>query len=126
MATNLLNAAPHRWSSVCNVLEEVLRNWAPLEQHYELSELAAFPLAPHQTAIEELFSLMKPVADLMRESQQTGVPTGLNTFLALVVLRCTVLDVSKTLTVTVTVPPAPRKTATPTGCLLYTSPSPRD
>ena len=115
MATNLLNAAPHRWSSVCNVLEEVLRNWAPLEQHYELSELAAFPLAPHQTAIEELFSLMKPVADLMRESQQTGVPTGLNMFLALVVLRCTVLDVSKTLTVTVTVPPAPRKTATPTG-----------
>ncbi|CAM9868765.1 unnamed protein product, partial [Laminaria digitata] len=67
--TKLVDAAPHRWISICAVLEEVLRNWAALEQHYELAEQSAFPLAPHQTAIEELFSLMKPVADLMKESQ---------------------------------------------------------
>ncbi|CAM9993816.1 unnamed protein product, partial [Sphacelaria rigidula] len=86
--TKLVNAVPHRWISVCQVLEEVLRNWAALEEHFQKNERgAAFHLAAHNTEIEELYSLMKPIAVLMKESQQTGVPTGLDTFLALVMLR---------------------------------------
>ena len=101
-ATKLLNAVPHRWISICKVLEEVLRNWAALEEHYVKKERgAAFPLATYKTEIEELYSLMKPIAVLMQESQQTGVPTGLNTFLALVMLRCSTLDASKPLLITV-------------------------
>lgn len=103
-AMKLVDAAPHRWISICNVLEEASRNWGTLAANHERCEETTFPLAFHLTAIEELYGLMKPVADLMKETQQTGVPTGLNTFLALVVLRCTVLDVTKPLTITLPPP----------------------
>ncbi|CAM9415993.1 unnamed protein product [Sphacelaria rigidula] len=100
--TKLVNAVPRRWTSVCQVLEEVLRNWAALEEHFQKNERgAAFPLAAHKMEIEELYSLMKPIAVLMKESQQTGVPTSLDTFLALVMLRCSTLDVKKPLAITV-------------------------
>lgn len=101
-ATKLVNAVPHRWISTCNVLEEILRSWAALEEHYMKNEQGgSFPLAAHKTEVEELYSLMKPIAVLMKDSQQTGVPTGLDTFISLVMLRCTTLDTSKPLTITV-------------------------
>ena len=68
-ATKLVNAAPHRWISTCKVLEEVLRSWEALEKHYLDNEAGGnFPLAVHKTAIEELYSLMKPVALLIKNS----------------------------------------------------------
>ncbi|CAN0433432.1 unnamed protein product, partial [Ectocarpus sp. 12 AP-2014] len=107
----LVNAVPHRWISTCNVLEEILRSWQALEEHYQKNEQGGtFPLAQHKTVIEELYSLMKPVSVIMKESQEKGVPTGLSTFAALVMLRADTLDVTKPLEVTV-----PRKATTTDG-----------
>ncbi|CAN0496206.1 unnamed protein product, partial [Ectocarpus sp. 8 AP-2014] len=100
-STKLVNAVPHRWISTCNVLEEILRSWQALEEHYQKNEQGSFPLAQHKTEIEELYSLMKPIAVIMKESQEKGVPTGLSTFVALVMLRADTLDVTKPLEVTV-------------------------
>lgn len=110
-ATKLVTAVPQRWISTCNVLEEVLRSWVALEEHYEKNEPGGiFPLAAHETQIEELYSLLKPIAAVMKESQEQGVSTGLSAFVAVVMLRCTTLDVSKPLDVTV-----PRKVVAATG-----------
>ena len=49
---------------------------------------------------------MKPVSVVMKDIQETGVPTGLSTFVAVVILRFTTLDTTKPLDVTV-----PRKVA---------------
>ena len=107
-ATKLVNAVPHRWISTCNVLEEVLRSWVALEDRYQKNEQGGiFPLDASKTEIEELYSLMKPVSVVMKDSQETGVPTGLSTFVAVVILRCTTLDTTKPLDVTV-----PRTVAT--------------
>lgn len=100
--TKLVTAVPHRWISTCNVVGEVLRSWMALEEHYEKSEPGGiFPLAAHKRQIEELYSLMKPIAVVMEESQENGVSTGLSTFVAVVVLRGTTLDANKPLDVTV-------------------------
>ena len=101
-ATRLVNAAPHRWISTCNILEEVLRSWEALEKQYLDNEADdAFPLAVHKTAIEELYSLMKPVAVLIKNSQRSGGPTGLSTYIDLCMLPSTTLDVEKPLDITV-------------------------
>ena len=101
-ATKLVNAAPHRWISTCKVLEEVLRSWEALEKHYLDNEAGGnFPLAVHKTAIEELYSLMKPVALLIKNSQRSGGPTGLSTFIDLCTLQATPLDMEKPLLITV-------------------------
>ena len=101
-ATKLVNAAPHRWISTCKVLEEVLRSWEALEKHYLDNEAGGnFPLAVHKTAIEELYSLMKPVALLIKNSQRSGGPTGLSTFIDLCTLQATTLDLEKPLLITV-------------------------
>lgn len=106
-ATKLVIAIPHRWISTCNVLEEVIRSWVALEEHYKKNEPGGiFPLAAHETQIEELYSLLKPIAAVIKESQEKGASTGLSAFVAVVMLRCTTLDVSKPLDVTV-----PRKVA---------------
>ncbi|CAN0424688.1 unnamed protein product, partial [Ascophyllum nodosum] len=60
-----------------------------------------FPLAVHKTAIEELYSLMKPVALLIKNSQRSGGPTGLSTFIDLCTLQATTLDMEKPLLITV-------------------------
>ena len=113
-ATKLVNAAPHRWISTCKVLEEVLRSWEALEKHYLDNEAGGnFPLAVHKTAIEELYSLMKPVALLIKNSQRSGGRTGLSTFIDLCTLQglstfidlctlqATTLDMEKPLLITV-------------------------
>ena len=101
-ATKLVNAVPHRWISTCKVLEEVLRSWEALEKHYLDNEAGGnFPLAVHKTAIEELYSLMKPVALLIKNSQRSGGPTGLSTFIDLSTLQATTLDMEKPLLITV-------------------------
>ncbi|CAM9220072.1 unnamed protein product, partial [Hapterophycus canaliculatus] len=97
----LVNADPYRWISVCNILEEIIRNWAELREHYEENgEGVAFPLAAYKTEIEELYSLMKPVAVLIKDTQQAGVPTGLGAFLDLVMLRVNTLGATADLTIT--------------------------
>ena len=109
-ATQAVNAVPHRWISTCNVLEEIFRSWVAVEDHYQKYQKneqgGIFSLDASKTEIEELYRLMKAVSVVMKDSQETGVPTGLSTFVAVVILRCITLDTTKPLDVTV-----PRKVA---------------
>ncbi|CAM9589970.1 unnamed protein product [Sphacelaria rigidula] len=78
-------------------MEDVLSNWVALELHYVEHEQVAFPLGALKTSIDELYSIMKPVATLIEECQQTDVPTGLASYLSLVALRANTLDARKPL-----------------------------
>lgn len=84
------------------MLEEIIRNWEALEKHYSDNEPGGiFPLAVHKTAIEELYSLIKPVAVVIKDSQRSDGPTGLGTYIDLCLLQSTTLDMTKALTITV-------------------------
>lgn len=98
-SAKLVNAVPRHWISSCNALEEVLRNWPSLQKHYTANESVAFPLAPVKTSVEELYSLMRPVACVIESSQKTSLPTALSSFLDLVAVRTSVLKEGKPLTV---------------------------
>lgn len=101
-ATKLVNAFPERWISTCKVLEQVLFSWDELERrHLDNGSDGVFPLAVHKTAIKELFSLMKPISVLIKDSQQSGGPTGLSTFIDLCMLQNDTLNTTKPLTIQV-------------------------
>ncbi|CAN0096505.1 unnamed protein product [Sphacelaria rigidula] len=70
-SNKLVNAVPQRWISTCGVLQTVLSNWSALEVHYSENESVAFPLSTSKASIEELFSLVKPIAILIKATQST-------------------------------------------------------
>lgn len=90
----LKNAAPHRWSGVSNVLEVVLLNFAAIDSLYVDREQRENPLEAIEQEIQELYSLIKPVADLIRECQLTTVPTGSLSILALAALAVDTFNVN--------------------------------
>ena len=92
----LVNAAPQRWSGVSNVLEAVLVNSAAIEGVY-VKEGKDNPLAPYTDEIKELYSLIKPVAELIVTCQQTRVPTGQAAVLGLAALKLTTFNVDSPL-----------------------------
>lgn len=96
-STKLADVVPSRWMSICDVLERVLREWGALEAHYANDGNAAFPLADMLSSVEELFSLLKPVALLIKSCQRMNVPTGVSSFLEIVALRSSVLKEGKPL-----------------------------
>lgn len=98
-STEIVDAAPRHWVSMCDVLEDVLSKWAAMEKHYAENVKVLFPLSPMEASIEELYSLIKPVAVLIKNTQKAGVPTGLSSFLSLVALRTGMLQHEKALTV---------------------------
>lgn len=100
-ATTLVSAVPHRRSSTRNVLEEIVGSWAAFEDKYIDNEAEGSFRQHTRRKKEELYSLMKPIADLTKASQQKNMPMGLNTFLSLVMLSCTTMDTTKPLTITV-------------------------
>ena len=79
-----MNAVPLRWISTCGVLQTALANWSALELHYEENESVSFPLSAFKASIEELYSLVKPIAVLIKNTQNTGVPTAVMMLLELV------------------------------------------
>eukprot|EP00752_Nemacystus_decipiens_P016992 g15216.t1 len=96
-STKLVIAVPQRWISSAGIL-----NWEALEKRYSGNERGGvFPLAVHKVSIEELYSIMKPVAVLIKDSQATGGPTGLATHVDLCILRADTLDPRKPLPVQV-------------------------
>ncbi|CAM9804265.1 unnamed protein product [Laminaria digitata] len=87
----LVNAAPQRWCSVSNVLEAAIVHRAAIDGVYA-AESKGNPLAPIMAEITELYSLIKPVADLIVKCQKTSVPTGQAALLGLAALKLTALN----------------------------------
>ena len=87
----LVNAAPQRWSGVAGVLEAVIVNRAAIDGVYA-AEGKNSPLTSVSNEINELYSIIKPAAQVIVTCQQTHVPTGQTAVLALATLKLTTLN----------------------------------
>ncbi|CAN0171774.1 unnamed protein product [Ectocarpus sp. 13 AM-2016] len=94
----LVNVAPQRWSGVSGVLEATIVNRVDIDGVYA-REGSVNPLAPHENEIDELYSLIKPVAELIVTCQQTQVPTGQAAVLGLAALKLSTFNVDAQLDV---------------------------
>ncbi|CAB1104439.1 unnamed protein product [Ectocarpus sp. CCAP 1310/34] len=92
----LVNAAPQRWSGVTNVLEAVIVNRAAIDGVYT-AEGKDSPLTSLTEEIDELYSIIKPAAQVIVKCQQTSVPTGQVAVLALAALKLITLNVDSPL-----------------------------
>ncbi|CAN0016946.1 unnamed protein product [Scytosiphon promiscuus] len=94
----LVNAAPQRWSGVANVLEAAIVNLGPIQSVYA-AESKECPLTAVSKEIVELYSLIKPAAQVIVQCQQTFVPTGQAAVLSLAALKLTTLNVDSPLAI---------------------------
>ncbi|CAB1111535.1 unnamed protein product [Ectocarpus sp. CCAP 1310/34] len=94
----LVNVAPQRWSGVGGVLEATIVNRVDIDGVYA-REGSVNPLAPHEHDIDELYSVIKPVAELIVTYQQTHVPTGQAAALGLAALKLSTFNVDARLDV---------------------------
>ncbi|CAM9527878.1 unnamed protein product, partial [Sphacelaria rigidula] len=94
----LVNDAPHRWSTLVNVLEVIISVWPVLRIHYRKNEKAVFPLAESEI-IPQLFALVYPVSDIMKDSQALSTWTAGKTVVNMAELKVGVLNLAASLTV---------------------------
>ncbi|CAM9755873.1 unnamed protein product, partial [Hapterophycus canaliculatus] len=94
----LVNAAPQRWSGVANVLEAAIVNLSPIRSVYA-AESEECPLTAVSKEVVELYSLIKPAAQVIVQCQQTSVPTGQAAVLSLAALKLTTLNVGTPLAI---------------------------
>ena len=115
---NRSNAFPFCWVTTMRVMEHTLARWTDLEEHYThhrrsttsdagggaTTSTTRFPLANHRAAVEELYSVMKPIAVVIERTQgrsppPTSGPTSITSLVDLATLRLTAAEPSKPLLV---------------------------
>ncbi|CAM9135348.1 unnamed protein product [Phaeothamnion confervicola] len=97
----LINAQPQRWVGTAAVLQRVLELWPALELFYLEVCQKAFPLTDYKAEILELYSLLFPVAAIIKHCQSVQYPTGASGFLMVALLQLDELDVHGPLTIIV-------------------------
>ena len=63
----------------------------PIKSHYYVTEQKLFPLEGKRDTVVELFSLVKPIGDIITMAQCTSYPSGIDVYLALCRLKTTIL-----------------------------------
>lgn len=79
------------------VIGRVLINFEIILDTYQQIKGEAAPIAHMEAPLAELYSLMRPIADLIRDCQGSSQPTGVLGHVQLLYLRRTTLDVNKSL-----------------------------
>lgn len=131
---------PRCWVTTARVIEHTLANWTELKEHYADHRATAnpemvagmvggedaasttigstrFPLANQRALVEELYSVMKPLAAVIERTQVTPQassdtgPTCITSLVDLATLRLTVAEPSKPLLVYLPHKPAPAEAA---------------
>ncbi len=87
----LKQGSPQSVIELCLNLQYLLSNWNTLESLCK-KHSRAFPIAEYQAELQQLFSIMQPVADIISNAQETRTITGPRALLELVALRLVVLD----------------------------------
>ncbi len=87
----LKQGSPQSVIEICRNLECLLSNWNTLESVYKKYS-REFPIAEYQTELQQLFSIIQPVADVISNAQETRIITGPRVLLELVALRLVVFD----------------------------------
>lgn len=124
-SSQCVNSIPRSWAATSKLLERVLASWPDLEAHYNENPptssrqrstsndavppsrgtsaagatTTTFPLANERAAIEEAYSVIKPVATLIERTERSTVPTAASTLVDLATLRLTVAEPTKPLLV---------------------------
>ena len=87
---------PLRWCGLSGVLETVIANESAINSVYA-REKKENPLRERGAEMSEIYSLVKPVGDLITEFQNTTVPTGQAALLGLAALKLTTLNADERL-----------------------------
>lgn len=82
-ALKLNPAAPQRWHGVADVLGGIIANFDVIRALYNGREQIPYLLEVHKEGIEELYSLINPIADIIRDWQKTSKPAGVMAVLSL-------------------------------------------
>jgi hypothetical protein len=91
----LVNAVPQRWSSMCKVLERVLKVWGPFKQAYDGEPVPAgmpekpstFPLNTLHNELLELYSMLRLLVAITNDVQGRDYSTAAVGWFSLVCLR---------------------------------------
>lgn len=81
------------------VLSRVIVNLKLIEDSYRLIKAQPCELGNHKEQLIEFFSLLHPIADLIRECQASVYSTGALGLFTLITLRMSLLDCEKSLTI---------------------------
>lgn len=95
----LVNDAPHRWLTSVNFLEVILSVWPVLRIHHRKKENTTFPPTGSEESIPQLFALVYPVSDAIKDSQGLLTWTAGKTVLNIAELLVGVLNPAASLTV---------------------------
>ena len=87
-----------RWKSTVSLLERFLKLWNII-RHTFSEQNKAFELESDHLVLLQLYALMRPVADLITTSQVSGSIGPPHVLLGLIMLSCTILNVSADLEV---------------------------
>lgn len=101
LCLKVVEHAPQRWLSLVKVLERVIRLWHPLKKLYKTNS-EVFPLeeGDNEAGILQLYSLMEPVAAIIRDGQHGSLPMNGKMHMALSLLKATTLRETEPLKVT--------------------------
>ncbi|KAI0560973.1 hypothetical protein FGB62_95g0103 [Gracilaria domingensis] len=95
----LLSDVSHRWLSTVRLLKRFLQLWDMLCKHYERNEMKVLPVLEEKEKLVDIFSLMYPVSEIMRQAQASSYPAGIDAFLALCRLKMHLVDCDAPLTI---------------------------
>ncbi|CAN0110093.1 unnamed protein product, partial [Sphacelaria rigidula] len=95
----LVNDAPHRWLTSVNFLEVILSVWPVLRIRHRKKENTTFPPTGSEESIPQLFALVYPVSDAIKDSQGLLTWTAGKTVLNIAELLVGVLNPAASLTV---------------------------
>ena len=100
LCVKVLKHAPHRWLSLSKTFERVIRLWHPLKRLF-INDGRMFPLEANgmKQKILELYSLMAPVAAIIRDGQHGKLPMNGEVHMQLSLLHVTLLAESQPLKV---------------------------
>lgn len=99
-AFKLVSDAPQRWLSLAKVLERILSLWPALRLHHHKSEQhEAFPLQDSEAILPQLFALVKPIANIIKESQAQSTWTAGKSLVDMSLLKVGVFNIAAALSV---------------------------
>lgn len=101
-AFKLVHDVPHRWLSLVRVLERVISLWRVIRTHYHKNEKGKrFPLQDVETVLPQIFALVYPISEIMKESQALHQWSAGKTLINMAQLKTELLNLEVSLKVSI-------------------------
>lgn len=92
MKGRLQQGVPQRWVSNKKTLQVFLERWQVLDDYYRVEEKVLFPVCTLQREIQELYSLMCPVANIISAAQSNTNIVAPSMLMRMIQLRLSLQD----------------------------------